>query len=103
MKIPPKYNGTVPIKIKGHDLQDEVAYFISNQHTKKKHYPIAMKPYNWVKDEIKKLLDAKVICSSHSSWSAPNIVIPKGDGRNHLVIDYRALKQGGMKVCLAYG
>ena len=43
-------------------------------------YPITMKHYDWVKDEIEKLLAAKVICSSHSSWSAPNIVIPKGDG-----------------------
>ena len=41
--------------------------------------PIAMKNYHLVKDEIKKLLTAKVICSSRSSWSAPIIVVPKGD------------------------
>ena len=46
----------------------------------KKPYPIAMKNYQWVKDEIEKLLTAKVICSSRSSWSAPIIVVPKGDG-----------------------
>ena len=45
-----------------------------------KHYPIAMKNYQWVKKEIEKLLTAKVICSSRSSWSAPIIVVPKGDG-----------------------
>ena len=45
-----------------------------------KPYCIAMKHYNWVKNEIEKLLAAKVICSSHSSWSAPIIVVPKGDG-----------------------
>ena len=44
-----------------------------------KPYPIAMKHYDWVKDEIEKLLTAKVICFSHSSWSAPIIVVPKGD------------------------
>ena len=38
-----------------------------------KPYPIAMKHYQWVKDEIEKLLTAKVICTSHSSWSAPII------------------------------
>ena len=43
-------------------------------------YPIAMKHYEWVKDEIEKLLAAKVICTSCSSWSAPIIVVPKGDG-----------------------
>ena len=58
-----------------------------------KPYPIAMKDYDWVKAEIEKLLAAKVICSSHSSWSAPIIVVPKGDGGKCLVIDYRALNK----------
>ena len=58
-----------------------------------KPYPIAMKHYDWVKTEIDKLLVAKVICSSHSSWSAPIIVVPKGDGGKRLVIDYRALNK----------
>ena len=58
-----------------------------------KPYPIAMKHYKWVKNEIEKLLTAKVICSSHSSWSAPIIVVPKGDGGKCLVIDYRALNK----------
>ena len=56
-----------------------------------KPYPIAMKHYEWVKDEIEKSLTAKVICTSCSSWSAPIIVVPKGDGGKCLVIDYRAL------------
>ena len=58
-----------------------------------KSYPIAIKHYDWVKDEIKKLIDAKVIYSSHSSWSGPIIVGPKGDGGKCLVIDYRALNK----------
>ena len=58
-----------------------------------KPYPIAMKHYQWVKEEIEKLLAAKVICTSHSSWSAPIIVVPKGDGGKHLVRDYRALNK----------
>ena len=58
-----------------------------------KPYPIAMKHYEWVKDEIKKLLTAKVICTNHSSWLAPIIVVPKGDGGTFLVIDYRALNK----------
>ena len=62
-----------------------------------KPYPIAMKHYEWVKNEIEKLLAAKVICSSHSSWSAPIIVVPKGDGGKCLVIDYRALNKDTRK------
>ena len=58
-----------------------------------KPYPIAMKHYDWVKSEIEKLLAAKVIHSSHSSWSAPIIVVPKGNGGKCLVIDYRALNK----------
>ena len=58
-----------------------------------KPYPVAMKHYQWVKEEINKLLEAGVIRNSHSSWSAPIIVVPKGDGGKHLVIDYRALNK----------
>ena len=42
---------------------------------------------------MKKLLTAKVICSSRSSWSAPIIVVPKGDGGKQLFIDYQALNK----------
>ena len=58
-----------------------------------KPYPIAMKHYQWVKDEIEKLLAAKVIHTSRSSWSASIIVVPKGDRGKLLVIDYRALNK----------
>ena len=58
-----------------------------------KPYPIAMKHYEWVKNEIEKLLATKVIHSIKSSWSAPIIVVLKGDGGKHLVTDYRALNK----------
>ena len=50
-----------------------------------KPYPVAMKHYNWVREEIN--------MNSHSSWSAPIIVVLKGDGGKHLVIDYRTLNK----------
>ena len=58
-----------------------------------KPYPIAMKHYQWVKEEIEKLLAAKRICTSHSIWLAPIIVVPKGDGGKCLVRDYRVLNK----------
>ena len=64
-----------------------------------KPYPIAMKHYQWVKEEIDKLLEAGVIRNSHSSWSAPIIVVPKGDGCKCLVIDYRALNKVRENLC----
>ena len=35
LQIPAKHNGAIPIRIKGHSLRHQMAYFISNQHTKK--------------------------------------------------------------------
>ena len=65
-------------------------------------YPIAMKHYDWVKKEIEKLLDARVICSSCSSWSATIIVVPKGDRGKCLAIDYRALNKVTREVYVAH-
>ena len=58
-----------------------------------KPYLITMKHYQWVKEEIERLLTAIVIHNSRSSWSAPIIVVPKGDGGKHLEIDYTALNR----------
>ena len=30
LKIPPRYNSAIPLRIKGHNLKDQVVYFISN-------------------------------------------------------------------------
>ena len=60
----------------------------TSYHVSLKSYLFAMKHHDWVKDEINKLLSMKVICSSHSSWIAPIIVVPKGDGGKCLAIDY---------------
>ena len=63
-------------------------------------YPIIMCHYDWVKNEINKLLNGQVFCSSHSSWSAPIIVVPMGNGRKYLAIDNRALNKVTWKLVL---
>ena len=61
--------------------------------------PVLQKPYptmkhcDLVRNEMDKLLDVQVIHNSHSSWSVPIIVVPKGDGGKCIVIDYRALNK----------
>ena len=60
-----------------------------------------MRPCDWVMNEISKLLNLQLICSNHSSWSAPIIVVPKGNGGKFLVIDYRAPEQSHMEVHVA--
>ena len=57
----------------------------------KKPYTLTLKHYDWVKEEIDKLLETGVIRESHSSWSAPIVVVPKGDGGKRLWVDHRAL------------
>ena len=41
--------------------------------------------------KLKKLLKAGVIQESHSSWSDPIVIVPKGDGGKRLCVDFRAL------------
>ena len=74
--------GTMPLTQMSIDTED-------SDPVSQKPYPIAMKHYQWVNEEIDKLLEAGVIRNSHSSWSAPIIVVPKGDGGKRLVIDHR--------------
>ena len=57
----------------------------------KKPYTLALKHYEWVKDDIDKLLEAGVIRESHSSWSASIVAMPKGDCGKGLCVDFRAL------------
>ena len=59
----------------------------------KKPYTLALKHYDWVKEEIDKLLEAGVIRESHSSWSALIVVVPKGDGGKKLCEDFRVLNK----------
>ena len=56
-----------------------------------KPYTLAIKHHEWVKEEIHKFLEASVIRKGHSSWSAPIVVIPKGDGGKRMCVDYRTL------------
>ena len=41
LKIPPRHNGIVPVKIKGHTTKGHMTYFISNQDSLKGKDPIS--------------------------------------------------------------
>ena len=53
----------------------------------KRPYTLALKHYDWAKQEIDKLLRAGVIRESHSSWSAPVVIVPKCNGEKRLCVD----------------
>ena len=64
------------------------------------HPPIAKRPYTlalkhdeWARNEIEKLLEAGVIRESHSSWSAPVVIVPKANGDKRLCVDFTALNK----------
>ena len=59
----------------------------------KRPYTLALKHYDWAKQEIDKLLRAGVIRESHSSWSAPVVIVPKCNGEKRLCVDFRALNK----------
>ena len=58
-------------------LTDITINTVDSEPMSQKPYSIAMNNYQWVNEEIEKLLTAKVICSSRSSWLAPIIVVSK--------------------------
>ena len=59
----------------------------------KRPYTLALKHHEWVRKEIDKLLEAGVIRESHSSWSAPVVIVPKSNGEKRLCVDFRALNK----------
>ena len=59
----------------------------------KRPYTLALKHYEWARKEIDKLLKAGVIRESHSSWSAPVVIVPKSNGEKRLFVDFRALNK----------
>ena len=65
----------------------------NSEPVSQKPYPTAMKHFQWAKDKIEKVLTAKVILGSRSRWTAPIIVVPKGDLGKHLVIDYQGVNK----------
>ena len=59
-------------------------------------YPLALKHHVFLKQEIKNLLDAGIICKSMSPWAIPIVIVkkhtPEGMPQQfYLCIDYRKI------------
>ena len=62
--------------------------------------PVVISPYRksfkereLIKQEIEKMIDAKIIVPSISRWAAPVVLIPKPDGSIRFCVDYRGLNK----------
>ena len=49
-------------------------------------YTLPPKQYDWVRNEIDKVLKAGVIRESHSSWSTPVVIVPMSNGEKRLCV-----------------
>ena len=66
-------------------------------------YPLALKHYDWVKQEIENLERAGVIVESMSKWASPVVVVPKKSApdeppRRRLCVDFRKINQLAPKI-----
>ena len=79
LKIPPRHNIAVPIKIKGHDLQDQVEYFISNQHTRKE-----LDPNIHILDGINNIKGKLTLYVMDANYMNKHITFNKGQCIGHM-------------------
>ena len=79
LKIPPRHNGIIPIKIKGHTIMGHTAYFISNQESTNGKDP-NINMINGI-HSIKGKTSVNILVSSYTS---KHIMFNKGEYVGHL-------------------
>ena len=79
LKIPPRHNGIIPIKIKGHSITGHMAYFISDQESTKGKDP-NINIVNGIHN-IKSKTSVNILVSNYSN---KHITFTKGEYIGHL-------------------
>ena len=84
LRIPPRHNGFVPIKVKGHAIKGHMAYFISDQDSKKKR---KTPTYTSLMESI----TSKKHMFTFQTTPSKHITFNKGEYVGHLETTYRRL------------
>ena len=79
LKIPSRHNGIIPIKIKGHTIKGHMAYFISNQDSKK-----GKDPNINIINGIHNIKGKTYVNILMSSYTNKHITVNKGEYIEHL-------------------
>ena len=79
LKIPPRHNAIVPIKIKGHTIKEHMAYFISDQDS-----PKEKGPNNNIKYGIHNIKGKTSVNILVSNYTNKHITFNKGENVGHL-------------------
>ena len=79
LQIPPKHNSAITIWIKVHDSRDQVVYFISNQHTKRRHDPNVN-----VIDCIYNTKDKSMLYVMVENYTNKHVILSEGPSPGHM-------------------
>ena len=91
-----RYKDSFAVDERDLGVTDQVTFDIDTGDAEpidQKPYPVPHRHYDWLNQEINKLLQAGIIMESNSKWASPCIVVSKKDGGARLVLDYRKLNE----------
>ena len=94
LRIPPRHNGIIPIKIKGHVIKGKMAYFISDQDSKK-----GKDPYIHIFDGIHNIKGKTYFNVLVSNYTNKHITFNKGEYVGHLELPIELLNESSSLKC----
>ena len=88
LKILPRHNGIIPIKIKGHIIEGHMTYFISDQDSKK-----GKEPNIHIIDDIHNIKGKTYVNVPISNYTNKHITFNKGEYIGHLELPIEDMQQ----------